>query len=492
MSEDEKNPESSGSGNFFFLLRWWANFRKQSDFAARTGIPASEINRFEQDKQKPQAATVRKLIEGAGVSERLVEFLRWCYRLMRQARSMDERVALPPSQPRPSSDLQAAAWEAVERSLAMAQAECRLRQRQVGDRPGPSVEELFETLSSFSFADQRLLLEASLAYRDPLLCIHFCRESESAAANDPTIAMKLAETALLIACYVPEVIRPRAQGWSTGFIGNVHRVIGSDFAVAERSFAQAWRHWKLGEDPTGLFSEAYLLDLEASLHRAQRRFAHALKLQASALRVARPDEVGTILLNTAGTLQQQGNHEEALRVLARAAKAIDGERQPRLLYGAVFNRASNLLLLGRTEEAAPLVPEVRLLADRLGNGIDGIRTTWLEANCASGLGRREEALAKLEEVRQAFAEKPLPFDYALASLDVILLYREENRFAEIKVLAAEILEFFKAKKVHREAIAAVLLFQEAAEQEKVTAGLVQRLKTYLSETRRRPGVRFEG
>jgi hypothetical protein len=39
---------------------------------------------------------------------------------------------------------------------------------------------------------------------------------------------------------------------------------------------------------------------------------------------------------------------------------------------------------------------------------------------------------------------------------------------------------------------AVLLFKEAAEQEKVTAGLVQRLKTYLSETRRRPGVRFEG
>lgn len=73
-----------------------------------------------------------------------------------------------------------------------------------------------------------------------------------------------------------------------------------------------------------------------------------------------------------------------------------------------------------------------------------------------------------------------------------MLYREEGRFPEIQVLAAEILEFFKAQNVHREAIAAVLLFQEAAEQEKVTAGLVQRLKTYLSEARRRPGVRFEG
>jgi tetratricopeptide (TPR) repeat protein len=491
VNEDERNPEGSGGGNFFFLLRWWANSHKQRDFAIRTGISASEVNRFERDKQKPRAATFRKMVEGAGVSERLLEFILWCYRLLRQARSMAERVDLPPSQPRPSADLQAASWETVDRSLAMARAECRLRQDRQAE-PEASVEELFQMLKSFSAAEQRLLLEASSAYRAPRLCLRFCEESEIAAANDPTIAMGLAETALLVAGHVPEPVRSRAQGWSLGFIGNAQRVIGSDFAAAERSFAQAWRLWRSGKDPMGLFSEAYLLDLEASLRRAQRHFAQALKLHANALALARIHEVGAILLNKAVTYQHQGKSEEALQSLDKAVKAIDGERQPRLLYGALFNRASNLLLLGRAEEAAPLVPEVRRLVDQLGNGIDGIRTTWLEANCASGLGRRGEALAKLVEVRQGFVDKSLPFDYALASLDAVLLYREEGRFPEIQVLAAEILQFFKAQKVHREAIAAVLLFQEAAEQEKVTAGLVQRLKTYLSEARRRPGVRFEG
>lgn len=499
MNDDEKDQDGSGGGNFFFFLRWWADAHTQSDFADRTGIPPSEISRFEWGKRKPRAATFKKLAEGAGVPERLLEFLRWCYRLLRQARAMDRKIDLPPSRPRPSADLRTASWEVLDRSLAMAQVACSLQRRRVGDRSGAPteqdwqrVEALFETLNSYPVAKQRLLLEASSAYRDPLLCLRFCRESESAVANSPEIAMSLAETALLVARHVPKVVRSRAQGWCMGFIGNVQRVIGSDFETAERSFFQAWRLWRSGEDPARLFSEAYLLDMEASLRRAQRRFPQALKLHSDALAVARPDEKGTILLNTAGTLQQQGKHEEALRTLAKVAEAVDGERQPRLLYGALFNRASNLLLLGRAEEAAPLVPEVRRLADQLGNGIDAIRTTWLEASCDTGLGRREEALSKLQEVRQAFAEKPLPFDYALASLDAVLLYREENRFAEIQTLAAEILEFFKAQKVHREAIASMVLFQEAAEKQRVTEALVQRLKDYLAKARRGPGVRFGG
>lgn len=500
MNEDGKDREDTEGGNFFFLLRWWAGDHTQSDFAERTGIQPSEINRFERGNQKPRSATFKKLLAGAGIPERLLDSLRWAYRLLRQARTTGRKIDLPPNQPRLSEDLRQASWEAVERSITLATMKCRLRRLQEShEQPGPPteqdwerVERLFKKLKSFAPSEQRLLLEASPSYRDPLLCIRFCRESESAAAHDTETAMHLAETALLVSRHVPEALQPRAQGWCMGFVGNVQRVIGSDLQRAEGSFAQAWRLWRAGQDPLGLFSEAYLLDLEASLRRAQRRFAQALKLHSDAMALAGPDEAGAILLNRAGTYQQQNKSEEALRTLVKAAEAIDAERQPRLLYGALFNRASNLLLLGRAEEAAPLVPEVRRLADRLGNGIDGIRTTWLEANCATGLGRREEALEKLDKVREGFEGKSLPFDYALASLDAILLYREENRFPEIKTLAAGILAFFQAQNVHREAIAAILLLQEAAEQEKITAGLVERLKDYLAQARRTPEVRFRG
>jgi transcriptional regulator with XRE-family HTH domain len=493
VSDDEKDQEGTGGGNFYFMLRFWAGDHTQSDFADRTGIPPSEINRFEKGRKKPRAATFKKMLKGAGVPERLLDSLLWSYDLLRKARTTAGRIALPPSQSIPSADLKAAALEVLARNLALARSTCQLRHLQ---EPGAPTEQqvggLFEKFKAFPPADQRLLLAESSAYREPRLCLRFCHESERAAADDTQVALSLAETARLVARNLPEALRPRAEAWSLGFIGNVQRVIGGDFEAAERSFAQAGRLWRSGEDSAGLFSEAYLLDMEASLRRAQRRFPQAHRLHDQALALAGPDERGAILINRAVTYQHQCKHEEALQALAEAAEAIDGERQPRLLHCALFNRASNLLLLGRTAEAEPLVPEVRSLADRLDNGIDLIRATWLEANCAAGLGRREDALSKLAKVREGFAGKSLPFDYALAGLDEAVLYREEGRFQEIQHLAAEILAFFQAQQVHRETIAAFLLLQEAAEQEKVTAGLLERLKTYLSEARRRPGVRFGG
>lgn len=427
MSEDEKDQEGAGGGSFFFMLRFWAGVHTQSDFAKRTGLKPSEVNRIEKGNQKPRPATFQKILKGAGVPERLLDSLLWCYRLLRQARTTKEKFDLPPAQL--PADLQKPVCEAVARNLALAQMECRLRRLQKPEAPTEQqVEALFEKFRTFSPANQRLLLDASSAYREPRLCLRFCRESERAAADDTTVAMSLAETALLVARHLPEPLRPRAEAWSLGFIGNVRRVTGGDFEAAERPFAQAWRLWRSGEDPEGLFSEAYLLDMEASLRRAQRRFPEAHRLHDRALALAKPDERGAILLNRACAYQHQCKHEEALRTLAEAAEAIDGERQPRLLHGALFNRASNLILLGRTEEAAPLVPEVRRLAERLGNGIDLIRITWLEANCAAGLGRRKEALSKLAEVREGFEEKSLPFDYALAGEDEAALYRKEARF----------------------------------------------------------------
>lgn len=491
MTENKQSPDGAGGGNFYFLVRWWAGCHTQSDFARKTGLPASEINRIERGNQRPQAATERQILAGAGVPERLAGFLRWCYRLMRQARAMGQPVNEPATHEQISGKLQEAALEAIERSLAAARAASDLESgREGADRPTATsernlqqAEALFETLSRLPTDRQRLLLEASPAYRDPLLCRRLCRQTEAAAADDPAEALRLAEAALLVARYLPEPLGSRARGWCMGFIGNIQRVIGSDFTAADGSFAQARRLWQAGKDPEGLFSEANLLDMEASLRRAQRQFQRAMGLHAEALALARPEEKGSILLNMAGTSQQQGHHEESLRVLTRATDAIDGERQPRLRYGALFNRASNLLLLSRSEEAALLVPEVRLLADRLCNAIDGIRTTWLEANCETALGRRRAALAKLEEVRQAFADIPMPFDYALASLDAVLIYREEGCLPEIKALAAEMLAIFRAQKVHREAIAAVILFQEAAEKERVTQETVQGLKDLLGKAK---------
>jgi hypothetical protein len=51
---------------------------------------------------------------------------------------------------------------------------------------------------------------------------------------------------------------------------------------------------------------------------------------------------------------------------------------------------------------------------------------------------------------------------------------------------------FKAQQVHREAVAAVILFQEAAGKERVTAELVRQLQDLLAKARSNPRLRFEG
>jgi transcriptional regulator with XRE-family HTH domain len=325
------------------------------------------------------------------------------------------------------------------------------------------------------------------------LAVALCAQSEAAAAHDLRNALFLAELALLVAGHVSgtDGFKSRLQGYCTAAVGNVRRV-RNEIPAAGETFDRALRLWNEGEDPAGLLSQARMLDLEASLRRAERHFDQALKLHAEALKVARPEEEGHLLLNQSSTLQHKGNHEEALETLERAARVIDGERQPRLRFGLRFNQSASLTRLNRAAEAAPIVAEVRELAERLRNDLDLCKTLWLEANVAAGLGRRQEALESLEQVRRDLQARALPYDYALASLDVALLYRQEGRCAEIKALAAEMLAIFRVQGVHREALASVLLFKEAAEREEVTIQLVRRLQDYLDKARANPALRFEG
>jgi tetratricopeptide (TPR) repeat protein len=418
------------------------------------------------------------------------------------------RLALPPPlapwspvDPSPEErliDEQAAAMAAGE--LIDFVLDVRLREHRNKNRSDDLEEgrRLARELLTESEADRRVLIEGAPEYQHWGLAFVLCADSEAAAPRKPSRALELAELALLVARNVAldvpgsEGFRSRLEGWCTGFVANAQKVAGGDLPVVEKTFACAWSLWRAGDDPAGLLSEAYLLDMEASLRRAQRRLPLALKLHEDALKLAWPEEVGIILLNQAVTRKESDDPEGALRSLERAAQVIDGDRQPRLRCVLLFNRASSLILLGRAKEAVPLVEEVWRLAERLRNETDLIKTLWLDGKCLAGLGRREEALIKLEQVRHELEEREQPFDYGLASLDVALLYREEGRFPEIKALAAEMLGIFKAQEVHREAIAAVILFQEAAGNERVTVELIRQLQDYLEKARNNPQLRFEG
>jgi tetratricopeptide (TPR) repeat protein len=242
---------------------------------------------------------------------------------------------------------------------------------------------------------------------------------------------------------------------------------------------------------SGYFDEGRALDLEASLRRSQRKFDEALALHDRALALSRPENFPYVLLNKAGTLQQAARYEDALEVIAQAQQHTDARTPRRLIFGMRFNEATNLCHLDRYDEAAALLPVVRELADPA-NALDLIRTRWLEGRVALGFGEREEAAAAFEEVRNAFAGRKLPYDMALATLDLAALYLEDGRTREVKALAREMVAIFLAQGVHREATAAARLFARAVAAETATAELARRLARYLQWAQHDPALRFEG
>jgi hypothetical protein len=125
-----------------------------------------------------------------------------------------------------------------------------------------------------------------------------------------------------------------------------------------------------------------------------------------------------------------------------------------------------------------------------GGELDRVRFRWLQGTVAAGLGWTQEALGHLEAVREEFIRRGIAYDAALVTLEIAGLHLQEGRTAEVKRLACEVVTIFQAQKVHREALAAVQLFREAAERETVTRETVRQLLSYLQRARNEPGLRF--
>ncbi len=82
------------------------------------------------------------------------------------------------------------------------------------------------------------------------------------------------------------------------------------------------------------------------------------------------------------------------------------------------------------------------------------------------------------------------YDAAMVTMELVLLYLRQDRTADVKRAAEEMVPIFHAQDVHREALAALVLFQDAARREELTVRKVHEIAAYLREARGNPGLRF--
>jgi len=322
------------------------------------------------------------------------------------------------------------------------------------------------------------------------VCEQACHASEREASRNLEAAAAWARLAVKIARRVrgPKPWRRRLKAYAAAFAANGVRVRG-DLRAAEAAFARAKRLWQAGSDPDGVLDPGRMLDLEASLRRAQRRFDEALALLDEAATVGRSPACA--LIKKGFTLEVMGEPERAVEALRQAEPLVERETDPHLWNLRRLNLAASLCNLGRYGEALEVVEEARPLATELGDEIDSVRITWLEGRIAAGLGRPWEARALLAEARQAFEARGMVYDVALALLEEAVLLLEEGRRSELKALARRLARVFAANGVHREALAALQLFYAAAERGEATPDLASRVLRFLFRARHDQDLRFE-
>jgi tetratricopeptide (TPR) repeat protein len=383
----------------------------------------------------------------------------------------------------------AAGWTAGEIAARELRAELvRRRREEKIDAAKKEAERLFQGLIAAAPKERAGLVEAFPDYWNWALAVLMCEASVKSAAHKAEEALEWAELALSIAEKVPgeESWRSRVSGYCWAYIANARRV-GNDFKESDAAFARAWELWHAGADfDPELLAEWRLFSLEASLRRDQNSFSAALKLLDQARVASRDQPLATarILLKKGNVFEQMGESESALEILQEATPFVEESNDQRLIFGLRFDTANNLHLLQRYEEAAELLPKVLEPAIRQANELDVLRVGWLRARLAAGQGRTKEAVAGLEQVRREFRIHGLPYDAALSSLDLALLWLEGGRTGEVKELAIAMGWIFKAKGIRREAIAALRLFCDAALQETATLELARWVVSEIEKTRR--------
>jgi tetratricopeptide (TPR) repeat protein len=451
------------------MVRGW----NQTEMGTAARLDPSAISRYESGEVAPPRANLERMAGAAGVPVELIDAL-----LLPAIRAVLAAGGESPGERRcdpgaAADELGVAVGGMLRAALGEFLAEVALAER--AEAPGGAAAGEGRRQAADRSAIERL-----------------CEESEQAAADDTTRAHELAGLALRIAEVTPgdPGWRARAQGFVWGFVGNARRVEG-DLVGAEAAFDEAWRLSKTG--PTGAepdgpeFARWRLLDLQASLRRAQRRFPEALRLLDEARAAAPPEAAGRIEFKRASTLELAGEIEAALETLGEVLTLLKDSDDPRMQWGAHFHLATNLCLLGRHAEAEELLPVVCEGAQALGNQLDSIRARWLSGRVAAGQGRDEEAGAAFEEVRREFVARGNGYDAALVSLELAAVELERGRTRKVRALAEEMVGIFGSLGVRREAAAALGVFVQAAKSESATVELVRRTLRQLERGRQERG-----
>jgi len=367
------------------------------------------------------------------------------------------------------------------------------REREL-DRLRAEARKDFDELCHLSAGERcRRIRNAQRRFRSPFLVDLLLEESRRQVTVDPTRACQMAQCAQEVALRLPR--EPFGEHWIATCVARAHAWRGNalracgDFRRAEPilEFALDLFEREGSGDPL-IWAE--LKTLLASLSKDLRRFPAAERHLEAALTICQRhgvrSQLGRLLVKKGELYRDMGEPEKGIAAIEEALPYIDLETEPRLYLCAQHNLAHYLHDAGHLEQARQLLVTHRELYDRFPEPWTQLRRLWLEGKIACRLGELEAAEQAFVAVRQGFAEEGMGVDAALASLDLALVWIALGKTRELARLAPEVALILRGQGVEREAMAALLLFEEAALREAATVQMIQTLLHTLRPERQRP------
>lgn len=189
------------------------------------------------------------------------------------------------------------------------------------------------------------------------------------------------------------------------------------------------------------------------------------------------------------------NPDKGLAHVEQGLQLLNPVREPRLQLCAQHHLAEFLCAAGRPQEALSILDRARRLYRQFPDEWAQLRLHWVQGRITHALQQFGEAVCILRQVREEFRARDLHRDFLMASIDLAEANVATGEMASALRLLAEVTPTMASWSLHRNALAAWLLFQKALEERRdlgaaALAPLFDNLRLYFRRYWHVPSAEF--
>ncbi|MEA2693027.1 MAG: hypothetical protein QOJ16_2414 [Acidobacteriota bacterium] len=238
-----------------------------------------------------------------------------------------------------------------------------------------------------------------------------------------------------------------------------------------------------------------LLELQASLAAERRQFDFATRSLAVVhkfyLRHGDRHLAGRALISQGLYTGYSGEPEKAIQLLTEGIALIDESRDPNLPAIAIHNQIVCMVDCGLFREARKILSENQTRLEKHGDKINQLKVKWLSGRIEAGFHQLSRAEATFAAAQKGLEAAGLGFDAAIAGLDLAAVLMAQDRMNEAEAQVEAAGRVFIALRIPREALAAVLMLQNAFEKRAATLRIVEEVTAFLRRIEIDPGAGFD-